>query len=138
MLRHFRRLAPLAVLAVLAAGCEGSNPTAAAPSAAPAKALLTNQAPTAVANLTVVSTQYCQAGTCVYNYKYDAFQSSDPDGTIVAYQWKVDGSVVSTSATWNVTALRAYEACTGNSRGVLTVTDNEGATGTVCFGLTYP
>lgn len=136
MLRTIRRLAPLAALAVLAAGCDQPSPTAVAPTKGPAKTVTTNQPPVAVVNLTVLGAAYCQLGTCTYNYRYDSYESYDPDGSIVSVEWKVNGSLLTTAPTWTLTALRAYEACTGTTRGTLTVTDNEGATSTVCFGYT--
>jgi hypothetical protein len=129
------RLNPALVLVAalaLVAGCE-RQPTAASPTSA--RALL-NSAPVAKVNLTVLGAAYCQLGVCVYNYRYDAYESTDSDGTIVSYEWIEDGVTVSTSATYYVTALRAYEACTGLQRGTLKVTDNQGATGTVCYGYT--
>lgn len=90
-------------------------------------------------NLTVLGTAYCSGGTCVYNYRYDGYESYDPDGSIVAYEWTENGSVVSSSATYNVTALRAYETCTGKPAvGTLKVTDNSGATATACYSYTEP
>ena len=137
MLRILRRLAPIAALAVLAAACDRAAPTEAAPDSAPRRNSF-NQAPVAVVNLTLLGTATCQSGVCTYNYKYDSDESYDPDGSIVSVQWTVNGSFLTNSNTWNVTALRAYETCRGTSQGTLTVTDDQGATNTVCFGYTEP
>lgn len=130
-------LAAAAAFALIAgAACADSGT---APEAAGARAILqfTNQPPNAVVNLTVLGTAGCQTGVCWYNYEYDAYQSSDPDGTIASYKWVLnDGTVVSNSATWQTTALRAYEGCAGTTRGKLIVTDNAGAADTACFGFT--
>lgn len=71
-----------------------------------------------------------------YDYRYDAYQSTDSDGTIVSYQWIEYGVTVSTSATYYVTALRAYESCSKPHQGTLKVTDNNGDVGTVCYSYT--
>lgn len=71
-----------------------------------------------------------------YDYRYDAYQSTDADGTIVSYQWIENGVTVSTSATYYVTALRAYESCSKPHQGTLKVTDNNGDIGTVCYSYT--
>jgi len=126
----FRTRTSLSMLAaVLALGACDSAPTATAEGTT--ASLNLNQAPVAKVNLTVLGTAYCSLGTCVYNYRYDGYESFDPDGSIVAYEWKEGSTVVSTSATYNVTALRAYETCTGKPAvGTLKVTDNSGATAT--------
>lgn len=102
----------------------------------PPTGVLLNTAPVAKVNLTVLGTAYCDPGACVYNYRYDAFESTDSDGTIAAYEWIENGYTVSTSSTYYVTALRAYEGCTGAQQGTLKVTDNTGATHSVCYGYT--
>lgn len=95
-----------------------------------------NTAPVAKVNLTVLGTAYCGPGACVYNYRYDAYESTDVDGTIVAYEWIENGYTVSTSSTYYVTALRAYEGCTGYQKATLKLTDHTGATHSVCYGYT--
>jgi len=54
----------------------------------------------------------------------DGTASSDPDGTITAYEWKQGATLLGNTATLNVNALL------GTSIYTLTVTDNEGATST--------
>lgn len=128
------RAAVFAVALVLAPAACDSAPTASSIEAPTGVSL--NTAPVAKVNLTVLGTAYCGPGACVYNYKYDAFESIDVDGTIVAYEWIENGNTVSTSSTYYVTALRAYEACKGSQLGTLKVTDNTGATHSVCYGYT--
>ncbi|HEY0025276.1 MAG TPA: hypothetical protein VGB24_20345 [Longimicrobium sp.] len=136
MSRTRTSLSMLAAVLALGTGACDSAPTATAEGTS--ASLTLNQAPVAVVNLTLLGTAYC-SGTCVYNYRYDGYESYDPDGSIVAYEWKEGGSVVSTSATYNLTALRAYEACTGKPAvGTLKVTDNSGATATACYSYTAP
>src|SRR3712207_3162415 len=67
--------------------------------------------PVARVNLTVLGAAGCSMGVCWYNYRFDAYESTDADGSIVSYQWIENGVTVSTSATYYVTALRAYEGC---------------------------
>jgi YD repeat-containing protein len=128
------RAAVLASALVLAPAACDSAPTASSIQA-PTGVLL-NTAPVAKVNLTVLGTAYCGPGACVYDYRYDAFESTDADGTIVAYEWIENGYTVSTSSTYYVTALRAYEGCRGTQLGTLRVTDNTGATHSVCYGYT--
>lgn len=124
----------LASALVLASAACDSPPTAS--TIEPPAGVQLNTAPVAKVNLTVLGTAYCGPGACVYNYRYDAFESIDSDGTIVAYEWIENGYTVSTSSTYYVTALRAYEGCTGAQKGTLKVTDNTGATHSVCYGYT--
>lgn len=129
-------LSAVAAAALVVAGVACGADTTTAPTVAPGQParLLTNQPPVAVVNLTVLGTAGCGPGACAYNYKYDAFQSYDPDGSIVSYKWVLDnGTVKSSSSSWNLTALRAYEDCGGYYEGVLIVTDNAGAADSACF-----
>ncbi|HEX8320643.1 hypothetical protein [Longimicrobium sp.] len=115
----------------VAAACD-SAPMASAAASAPSLLV----APTSQVNLTVLGTAYCGPGACVHNYRFDAWESTDSDGTIVAYEWKEGGTVVSTSSTYYVTALRAYETCSREVQGTLKVTDNDGNTHTDCYSYT--
>jgi hypothetical protein len=120
---------------VIGAACGAETAPTAAPGQ-PAR-LLTNQPPVAVVNLTVLGAAGCGPGACWYNYKYDALQSYDPDGSIVSYKWVLtSGTVKSNSSSWNLTALRAYEDCGGYQEGWLIVTDNAGAADSACFSYT--
>ena len=77
-----------------------------------------NQPP--VARITTAS---CTGVTC----SFDGGQSSDPDGTVVAYSWDFgDGSPLGSGPT----PTHKYAAPGGNFTVTLTVTDNQGATGT--------
>ncbi|MCW4002933.1 MAG: PKD domain-containing protein [Candidatus Bathyarchaeota archaeon] len=62
---------------------------------------------------------------------FDASASSDPDGSIVSYAWNFGDSQTGSG----VTTSHTYSAA-GTYNVVLTVTDNEGATGTVSHGVT--
>lgn len=117
---------------IAVAGCE-RQPVEARTPRAPSASIN----PVARVNLTVLgAVSGCGYVACGYHYRFDAYESTDADGSIVSYQWIENGVTVSTSATYYVTALRAYEACTGNQKGTLKVTDNNGDTGTVCYGYT--
>lgn len=128
-------LSLLAAVAV-AVGCDSGTATAPAEPASRATASSTNQPPVAKVNLTVLGTWFCELGTCAYHYEYDAYESYDPDGSIVDYQWIENGVVVATGPTYQVSALRAYEGCGGTQEGTLVVTDDQGATGSACYGYT--
>jgi hypothetical protein len=133
MMTRFNSLLALLACAAVA----GAWDTPSAGRGSPRAAVAANQPPVARVNLTVLSAAYCQFGVCSYNYRYDAYESYDPDGTIVSYQWVENGSTVSGGATYNVyDALRAYEGCGGNEQGTLIVMDNQGATSSVCYGYT--
>lgn len=136
-MRHpYVLLASLVAASLATAACESAPATA--PSADPSRVTVssTNQPPVAQVNLTVLGTSYCGPGACVYDYEYDAYESYDPDGSIVSYEWVENGATVSSTATYRVTALRAYETCTGTQLGTLIVTDDQGATGSACYGYT--
>ena len=77
-----------------------------------------NQAPIANGTITPTTVQY--QGTLSYN----ASLSSDPDGTITAYNWNFGDGTTSTSAS----GTKAYSA-PGSYTATLKVTDNKGATG---------
>jgi hypothetical protein len=128
--------AAFAVVGTAAAcGGDGTAPTAAPDQ--PAR-LLTNQPPNAVVNVTVLGVAFCTQ-ICFWDHEFDAYQSSDPDGSIVAYKWVLEnGYTASTGATMQMTSLRAYDYCGGNQQGKLIVTDNAGAADTACFGYTAP
>lgn len=125
MIRLMRSVALVATV-IAVAGCDG-QPVEAREPRAPSASIN----PVARVNLTVLGSN---GGG--YDYRYDAYESTDADGTIVAYEWKEYGVVVSTSATYYVTALRAYESCTKPHQGTLKVTDNNGDVGTVCYSYT--
>ncbi len=78
-----------------------------------------NTPPTAVAEATPTS------GTAPLTVNFTGSNSSDPDGTISSYSWDFGDGTSSTQAdpTHTYTAAGTYTA-------VLTVTDNDGATGT--------
>ena len=84
-----------------------------------------NQAPIANGTITPTTVQY--QGTLSYN----ASLSSDPDGTITAYNWNFGDGTTSTSAS----GTKAYSA-PGSYTATLKVTDNKGATGTKTFAVT--
>lgn len=116
-----------AVLAL--AGCEAA-PTASAESSAPLLTL--NQAPVADYKLSVL-----RANGGGYDYKADGSLSYDPDGSIVAYEWTENGSVISRNSSITFTALRAYDVCDAGWQNVyLKVTDDDGATATACLSYT--
>lgn len=124
------KLLTLVAALIAVAGCDRQPVEARTPATARG-----NVTPVARVNLTVISKAYCGPdGTCGYNYRYDAYESTDSDGSIASYEWIENGVTVSTSATYYVTALRAYEGCTGGQLGTLRVTDNQGATASVCYG----
>ena len=58
------------------------------------------------------------------NVSFSASRSSDPDGTITAWQWRISGSLVSNSSSFS------FELGEGNHVIQLTVTDDDGATAT--------
>jgi PKD repeat protein len=75
-----------------------------------------NQAPTAA------FTSSCTSAAC----EFDAAPSSDPDGTVVSYAWDFGDGTTGTGAT------PQHDFATSGTRDVtLTVTDDEGATGSV-------
>jgi len=55
---------------------------------------------------------------------FSSSRSSDPDGSIVAWEWRINGSEASTASSFSL------DLATGNHVIELTVTDNEGATAT--------
>ncbi|MFZ4719297.1 MAG: PKD domain-containing protein [Ilumatobacteraceae bacterium] len=85
-----------------------------------------NVAPTAVANSNVSS------GNAPLAVAFSSAGSVDPDGTLASYEWNFgDGSPVSTEAN------PAHTFATDGTYSVLlTVTDNEGATGTSVLTIT--
>ena len=67
---------------------------------------------------------------------FDASASKDPDGTVVKYEWDLDGNgSFETNTGTTPTASRSY-ASGGNVVVGLRVTDNEGATGTTTRTVT--
>lgn len=62
---------------------------------------------------------------------FDASDSSDRDGTIVDYEWTVDGDVVATSESFSYTFTEA-----GDHEVTLVVTDDEGASANVSRTVT--
>jgi len=56
---------------------------------------------------------------------FSASRSSDPDGSISSYNWKINGTQVSTSNSFN------YTLAAGTHQIFLTVKDNKGAAGSV-------
>ncbi len=87
----------------------------------------TNQSPTA--RFTTDST----SGPAPFHVNFEAFGSSDPDGTIESYEWDLgDGSTSS-----GVTLTHTYSD-PGNYSVRLTVTDNNGATGSATKTLPLP
>jgi serine protease len=86
-----------------------------------------NNAPVANQPPVAAFTVACSGLTCTFN----ASTSSDPDGEITAYAWNFgDGSTGT-----GVTASRTYAAA-GTYTVVLTVTDDEGATGSASHSVT--
>ncbi|MCH7736176.1 MAG: fibronectin type III domain-containing protein [Chloroflexi bacterium] len=61
----------------------------------------------------------------VVTVSFSAANSFDPDGAISAYSWKINGSQKSTSQTFN------FPLVAGTHQIFLTVTDNQGLTGSV-------
>lgn len=59
------------------------------------------------------------------NVSFSASRSSDPDGSITAYRWQINGDPVSPSRDFSFSLGRGTHAI------FLTVTDNQGATGSV-------
>lgn len=133
-MRYANRLGAAVIILIAAnVACERDIPVLIAPDGADAS-LLTNQPPTAVVNMTILDQAGCGGGACWWNYRYDAFQSSDPDGTIVSYKWIENGATVSNSDTYFLTATRAYEFCGhGPQEGFLIVTDDQAAADTACY-----
>jgi|GEM_PF-4741185 len=132
-----RRFIPFSVLGLFAfAGCAEGTATAPEEGLRDVAARSTNQPPIAVVNLTLLGVNHCGPGACVYDYEYDSHQSYDPDGSIVSQLWVMSDGYQRTSASWEVSALRAYQSCTGSYKGKLIVTDNLGAADTTCFGYT--
>ena len=84
-----------------------------------------NQAPVANAAATP------QSGTAPLQVSFSSSGSNDPDGSISSYSWNFGDGTSSTSA--NPT--HTYNAA-GNYTAVLTVTDNQGATGTANVAIT--
>ncbi|MBB6171784.1 subtilisin family serine protease [Nocardiopsis mwathae] len=82
-----------------------------------------NEAPTAAFDATC----YSFWGLCAF----DASASSDPDGTIVSYGWDFgDGTTGSGRTTWH------FYSTAGTYEVTLTVTDDQGATGTATKSVT--
>jgi PKD repeat protein/C1A family cysteine protease len=84
-----------------------------------------NQIP--VAHITADQT----AGTAPLLVHFDGTGSSDPDGSIVSYQWTFGNGQTANGATASVT----YDT-PGTYEATLTVTDNSGATGTATLVIT--
>ncbi|WP_328808223.1 S8 family serine peptidase [Nonomuraea antri] len=87
----------------------------------------TNQSPTAS------FTQTCRV---IWIWRYCDFNgsaSSDPDGTIASYAWNFGDGGTGTGAT-----VRHFYSSAGAKSVRLTVTDNQGATGTVTKTVTVP
>ncbi|MCA1626289.1 MAG: hypothetical protein LC778_21365, partial [Acidobacteria bacterium] len=59
---------------------------------------------------------------------FSAARSSDADGTVTAWEWKIDGNVVSTASSF------AYGLNHGNHTVSLTVTDNQGGVSQAAVG----
>ena len=69
-------------------------------------------------------------GTGAESVTLDGSGSSDPDGTIVSYQWRVGGSLVATGVSPSVSFTVGVHSVE------LTVTDDDGATATDLVGIT--
>jgi len=85
----------------------------------------TNQPPVAVASANPTS------GVAPLAVNFNGSGSSDPDGTIASYSWAFGDGTNGGGATTSHTYANA-----GNYTAVLTVTDNQGATGTSSVGIT--
>lgn len=86
-----------------------------------------------VCNLRPVATFTYQTYTGSYRVDFDASGSYDPDGSIASYQWTFGDGYSSTRTSPYVTH---HYSTSGYYSVRLTVTDNEGATGTY-FGSVY-
>jgi len=88
------------------------------------KSGVSNQPPTAVASATPAS------GYAPLAVNFNSAGSADPDGSITSYAWTFGDGGIGSGATTSHTYQNP-----GNYTAVLTVTDNQGATGTASVAI---
>ena len=114
----------LAISATVAPGSAIAAPASAFTSANNSASVLANQAPTAAFTARRVEGR---------EWRFNARASVDPDGSIVRYDWDFgDGTTMTTSTAFSFNHLFLLS---GTFPVTLTVTDNEGATGTTTHDI---